>query len=660
MTRRLLWLVLAALAPVMLTAQGPDPVRPSPATDAQWPTAAPSPFLAPFFAPKRNATVLGQVVDTAGRGVSNAVVHLSSQGASQVRLTDGNGWFYFLGVPAGDAHITASRPGYLDGAWGRRRAGGDDLPLVFFDGQWVGTTIELFRPATISGLVVDEINEPLVGITVQAFRRVAVAGRTHLEPAGRDVTNDRGEYRLCDLVPGDYIVGAPSVAVTVPLATMEAVGTSGAVTLDVATLLTMNGGLGAVRSGAASGLLLDADGDHATLLGQTATPPAASRDRAFVYPSQYFPGTDLASIAMPITVGSGETRSGVVFQLHPVAAARVEGAVIGPDGPVAGQLLRLLPDGQDIAGLGSEAATTISAPDGSFVFTGVPPGRYAVDARSAASVLLATPAAQLEGTLLAGQGGTANPRRLDGALGGRRDIAVGEMGLRDVIVTLTRGVTINGRVVLDGTSPPPSAVAWQQAPIVVEPAGGDRSGVPNAVVDADGSFVTGGLQAGRFFVRLPATPPGWAVASIDYAGMDVSRVPLDTGLGMDTVDVVVTLTDRPTEVNGTVRDARGVPMPGAAVLAFPTRRGALLDYGAHPPELRRTRAASSGIFVLRGLPPGDYNLVAIDDADADNWQAPDRLDELARGAARISLERQQIQTKDLRVAAPRSGSGGWW
>ena len=98
-------------------------------------------------APSRaDGLLVGRVVDTAGRPVGGAVVALSRRAAverfsSAVRmpgppqqdrvLTRADGFFVFRDLPLSTFSLTAAKPGYSEGAFGRRRPGGpaQELPV---------------------------------------------------------------------------------------------------------------------------------------------------------------------------------------------------------------------------------------------------------------------------------------------------------------------------------------------------------------------------------------------------------------------------------------------------------------------------------------------------------------------------------------------------
>lgn len=99
----------------------------------------------------RTGLIVGQVIDAGtGRPVGGTFVLLSG-GALPPRtpvssppsprprlMTDAEGRFAFRGLARGTYNITASKPGYVDGAYGRRRPGGATHPLPLASGEKVG------------------------------------------------------------------------------------------------------------------------------------------------------------------------------------------------------------------------------------------------------------------------------------------------------------------------------------------------------------------------------------------------------------------------------------------------------------------------------------------------------------------------------------------
>ena len=131
---------------------------------------------APQKAP--SGIVVGKLVDTADAAVRSAVVTLAGAGIGTRRvIVDGRGRFAFTALPAGSFTITATKTGYLDGAYGKRRPDGQGQALDLRDGERVtDAAITMWRFATISGTVTDDVDEPMYH-DGSVRRRSIVAGR---------------------------------------------------------------------------------------------------------------------------------------------------------------------------------------------------------------------------------------------------------------------------------------------------------------------------------------------------------------------------------------------------------------------------------------------------------------------------------------------------
>ena len=87
-------------------------------------------------------------------------------------------------------------------------------------------------------------------------------------------------------------------------------------------------------------------------------------------------------------------------------------------------------------------------------------------------------------------------------------------------------------------------------------------------VNNDGTFELRGL-AGPQLIRARGLPTGWAVKSISLDGTDITDAPFDFKPGTRFTGLVVTLTDRITEISGAVRDSRGQPVTDYVLVVFP-------------------------------------------------------------------------------------------
>jgi hypothetical protein len=169
--------------------------------------------------PTGTGAITGVVLDTTTGGpVAGAIVTLEerrpgSRPRSYVHVTTPKGRFAFVDLPASETYfLTAAKQGYLDGGHGRTDPRGPSAPLVVKDGEWLrDIRVTMARPGSISGSVMDERGEPVVGAHVRVLPQVLISGRTQWLVGTFALTADRGAYRIPGLGPGRYVVSVPSV-----------------------------------------------------------------------------------------------------------------------------------------------------------------------------------------------------------------------------------------------------------------------------------------------------------------------------------------------------------------------------------------------------------------------------------------------------------------
>jgi hypothetical protein len=85
------------------------------------------------------------------------------------------------------------------------------------------------------------------------------------------------------------------------------------------------------------------------------------------------------------------------------------------------------------------------------------------------------------------------------------------------------------------------------------------------------------------------------------------------------------------------------------VLLFPSNAQAWTDAGPNSRHFRTTRPNARGEFVLSGVPPGDYYVVAVPDEQSGDWRDPGVLDSLARAATSIGVSEGETKAVTIRV-----------
>ena len=175
-----------------------------------------------------------------------------------------------------------------------------------------------------------------------------------------------------------------------------------------------------------------------------------------------------------------------------------------------------------------------------------------------------------------------------------------------------------------------------RVPIMLErtdaapPGPGPFNTVPPGRADESGAFRTYGVPPGKYIVRVGSSPAAaWILKSVTIEGRDVSEVPI-TLRAAEVANAVITFTDRPTKLTGTVRAAGGNPDSDALVIVFPVEPSGWTQFGLNPRRLRSTRPSKTGVYTFTGLPAGDYYVAAIKEDGIAQWQDPQFLEDASR------------------------------
>ncbi len=565
--------------------------------------------------PAGTAVIQGRVLtaDT-GRPVKRARVSVAAGGAGGGRgsgsaITDDQGRYAISALNAGSYNITASKAGFVDSVYGQRRPLQPGTPLTLTDGQ-TATNIDLriVRGGVITGHVADEDGEPLARALVTIQRYQYVRGERQLSAAGADQTDDRGQYRVFGLPPGDYYVSVS----TSGLGDMLGRGMQ-----QLASGLPLGGGRGGLAAFAGIG--------------------GASQPEASGYAPTYYPGVVNATEAGKVTVGPGQEAGGIDFQIQIVTLATVSGIVAGGDG-IANVILAPQEATGGMGRFGGQTFNGRVTANGTFTIPNVPPGHYTAIARSG--------------------GRNSDPKT---AL---QSIVVNGQNIEGVTLLLQAGVTVSGNITVESAgTPSPSDYSIFRVTIADAdplPGGGGPGGRggrggpfggADDRVQTNGSFALTGIEPGLHYVRVagggnPSQGGGqWSLKSVLIGGTDVADIPFEIKPGQNIDNLNVVMTDRSTDLSGTVRDAQNAGASAVTVIAFSTEAQ---YWRAQSRRISTSRTGDTGAYHIRGLPPGDYFILAVDDVEQGEWFDPAYLDAMKEKAQRITLQDGDKKSFDVR------------
>jgi hypothetical protein len=580
-----------------------------------------------------SGTIVGRVVDAVSkRPVSGLPVRLSRDASSDLAragtalpndfLTGPDGQFAFTDLVAGSYYLSTSGTSHIPGSFGQATPLGPGDSIVLAAGQTQRVTVRIWPYASISGTVRGTDGELLPGIPVRTFRRVASGNRMRLDSPTFANSDDRGRFTFSNLLPGEYTVGILPTNITLPLSAInDSLEQGSGDGLNANERIRDSGGPSFVG---ASGLRIDG---HVIQQGRSfATPWPAPR--LLRYPPVFYPNQATPETATTLSVVPGDSHGGIDIRLSSVATVSVSGTLRAPDGPGAYYALKLFAEPE--WGLQSESlsqvAVAVADRTGRFKFLGVPPGGYVL------RVYVAP---------YPGSSGRA-------VLWAKAPIVVGDHPIDDLAIELRPGLSIRGNVRADGAL---AITPAQLTGIVVglrPVAGGttiSRSSARKTL--ADGSFQSDGYSPGVYRVVVGGLPTGWSIASLMYAGIDLTMRPLELDTS-DLSDIRIELTDRSTNLAGRVDSASGP----AEVLVFTADGDSRRLLGLTPEHTQAQRTTSDGRFSIQGLRAGKYLAVAVPSEEAALLQ-PDAYERLAQVAVPIELRWGATTQTVLRLSRPK-------
>ena len=485
-------------------------------------------------------------------------------------IADANGLFTISDVKPGQYILEAEQQGFFD-IPGRQANANVDA------GKPANVSIPLLAGGIITGRVKNAAGKFVPNANVTAYQITYVNGKIIPEAQSSQATDDRGEYRMFWLPPGDYIVLAdPS---SYPL---SAPGNAPAI--------------GGPRGGAPP-------------QGPMSTPQ---------FMRTFYPRSLTTTDAVILAVKSGDQLSGmditvqkattykITGDIHaasptvPVAAPRGRGANADPNAPQRIPIylgleyrdpsvvdMRSTNLGGTVPSAGSAVLTTST--DGlraTFEVSNVLPGEYYLVPR--VTQLVPTGA------------GIFNINRIP--------VDIRDRDVTGLSIELVPSWSVEGTLTIDGQAPGKVTVRVALSavgnPSPTYQGISARAVIPKA---EDGTFTILNIPQTRYHAEMgPGLPPDLYVSdvrmgalSVYDTGFEVGREPL--------APLQVSLRSGAASVEGIVRDGSNKPVPNATVVVIPP------DARRENHELYKTaKSDASGKFTVRGIAPGSYKLFAFE------------------------------------------------
>ena len=539
--------------------------------------------------------------------------------------SDRTGHFVFESLPVGLYEVRAELEGYFgpesNGAFPTYVS-----TIVTVDAARQTTpelTFSLIQGATITGRVSEADDRPAVLANVQALRAVYQNGFPVLQAEGTYSTDDRGDYRLFRLPPGEYYIAAAAAQ--------------------------------------------SARNQFAGARGGRAVPAGSVRT--------FYPGTVDVSTARLVVVASGEEVPGMNIAFRDTHTIRVSGQVvntipfsprIGPRGntqttPV--QLTLVPHDRNALADPNSTNAGSVAleAPaNGQFEISGILPGSYDVFAR------VQNPNSTVE-TLTAGTQPSVYFART--SFESRYD------DVQNLSLVVRPGVDLKIHVTVDGNAAAASGivrVALQSDDSAHLIPAYARGGVQPPLPGADGMIIIPFVNEGLYRIQTVIAPAALA-AALGARGQRGTAGTIGPNLaaayvedirenGVSVYDNGLNVGSRPAGtiellmktnggiITGVVVDSKLNPQAGALVALVPP------EGRRQNPALYKTATSdATGKFTIRGIAPGTYKLFAWDSLQNGAYQNPAFLSKYEERGRAVNVMPAIITNEQVTVIATDKG-----
>jgi hypothetical protein len=161
---------------------------------------------------------------------------------------------------------------------------------------------------------------------------------------------------------------------------------------------------------------------------------------------------------------------------------------------------------------------------------------------------------------------------------------------------------------------------------------------------SDGTFDMKKVPPGKYRITFNSDTPAeraYYVKSVSLGGQDVTSSGFSVSGGTWSLDVV--LSSDGATLEGTVVDSKGQPVSDGVVIALPG-----LENRKSRDRFKKVSTDQRGHFVIRGIWPGEYTILALDELDED-YRDSDVLKPFEDRGQTVRLEKDQHTALLLKV-----------
>jgi hypothetical protein len=309
--------------------------------------------------------------------------------------------------------------------------------------------------------------------------------------------------------------------------------------------------------------------------------------------SALYPGVQDPAAARAVEVGPGARITGVDIVLKRSTTVSVSGRVSAPPGMRVSSIK--LDDVHSENGQLGLHLVARADPKDEFEFRGVPPGNYELTASA--------------GIPVKALGGTVEMFPED--FKARVPIQVGTSAVENVRLMMQAGAEIEGHVRVAGDET--ADLTGNQ--VIFD----DGEFEPDDAMISAGNRFKLSLAVGHYAIRPTLAHGDLVVRSIEAEGKNLADDSLAIS-GPGTHAVEITLAHDGGQLAGVALDAGDKPAAGATIILAP--KGKL---ASRADLFKQCQSDQSGRFLMDGITPGEYQVLALDDPEPGAWWDPDFL-----------------------------------